>query len=173
MKTAYLVFLGLYFLGLMIRAIYEHLKKAGRVNPRSRIIFAIVFFAMCLMWASWFNMCPVDPLKLSLPPIVKWIGFGTFLGGLGLSIGAVIQLKGLENINHIVTKGLFSKIRHPMYVGFILWVFGWAIYHGAVISMFVGFVAILNILYWKRLEERELESNYGEVYSEYRQRTWF
>ena len=173
MKTGYLAFVGLYFLGLIIRAIYEQLKKAGRVNPKSIIIFSIILFAMCLMWASWFNMCTLDPFHLSLPRIVRWIGFGTFLAGLGLSIGAVIQLKGLENIKHLVTTGLFSKIRHPMYDGFILWIFGWAIYHGAVISLFVGFVGIGNILYWRRLEERELESNYGEVYLEYCKRTWF
>ena len=34
MKTGYLVSTGLYFLGLMIRAIYEHLKKARRINPK-------------------------------------------------------------------------------------------------------------------------------------------
>jgi protein-S-isoprenylcysteine O-methyltransferase Ste14 len=60
-----------------------------------------------------------------------------------------------------------------MYMGFILWIFGWAIYHGAVISLFVGFVAIGNIFYWKRLEEREMESTYGEVYVGYRNSTWF
>ena len=173
MKTGYLVFLGLYFFGLLIRAGYEQLKKTGRVNPKSKIIFTIVFIAMCLIWVSWFNMCPLDPLKLSLPQIIKWMGFITFLVGLGLAIGAVIQLKGVENIDHLVTNGLFSKIRHPMYVGFILWIFGWAIYHGAVISLFVGLVAIVNILYWKRLEEGEMESKYGETYLEYRKRTCF
>jgi len=173
MKTGYLLFVGLYLLGLIIRAIYQQLKNTDRVNPKSKIVFTIVFVAMCLMWVSWFNMCPLDPLPLSLPLIVRWIGFGTILVGLGLAIGAVIQLKGVENINHLVTTGLFSKIRHPMYVGFILWIFGWAIYHGAVISLFVGFVGILNILYWRKLEEREMESNYGEVYLEYRKKTWF
>jgi len=173
MKTDYLVFLGLYFVGLIIRASYEQLKKIGRVNSKNLIIFTIVLLAMFLMWASWFSMCPLDPLQLDLPNIIRWIGFGTFLVGLGLSIGAVIQLKGVENVNHLVTTGLFSKIRHPMYVGFILWIFGWAIYHGAVISLFVGFVGIGNILYWQRLEERELKSHYGEVYLEYRKRTWF
>ena len=173
MKTGYLVFLGLYFFGLLIRAGYEQLKITGRVNPKRKIIFTIVFIAMCLIWVSWFNMCPLDPLKLSLPQIIKWMGFITFLVGLGLAIGAVIQLKGVENIDHLVTNGLFSKIRHPMYVGFILWIFGWAIYHGAVISLFVGLVAIVNILYWKRLEEGEMESKYGETYLEYRKRTMF
>jgi len=173
MKPGYLVFMGLYFLGLMIRAIYEQLKKNGRIDPKSKFTFTIVFFAMCLLWASWFNMCPLDPFQLSMPQVVRWIGFSTFLVGLGLAIGAVIQLRGVENINHLVTKGLFSRIRHPMYVGFIFWIFGWAIYHGAVLSLLVGFVAIGNIFYWKRIEERELESAYGEIYSEYRKTAWF
>ena len=53
MKTAYLLWVALYFLGLIIRAVYEQLKRDGRINPKSMITFTIVFFAMCLMWASW------------------------------------------------------------------------------------------------------------------------
>jgi protein-S-isoprenylcysteine O-methyltransferase Ste14 len=82
-------------------------------------------------------------------------------------------LKGVENINHLVTTGLFSRIRHPMYAGFILWIFGWAIYHGALLSIIVGFMGIGNILYWRRLEEAELELRYGENYRRYRKETWF
>jgi protein-S-isoprenylcysteine O-methyltransferase Ste14 len=93
--------------------------------------------------------------------------------GLVLAIGATIHLRGIENIDNLKTKGLFSKIRHPMYLGFILWIFGWAIYHGAVLSLCLGFVAIANIFYWQRSEERELESKYGKVYLEYRHNTWF
>jgi len=173
MKTGYLVFVLLYFLGLMIRAVYEQLKKSARVDPTNRITFTIVFLGMCLLWASWFNMCPLDPIHLSLPSFAKWVGFFLFAAGLGLAIGTVIQLRGVENIDHLVTKGLFSKIRHPMYVGFIFWIFGWAIYHGALVSLFLGLVAIGNIFHWKRSEETELESVYGETYLEYRKRTWF
>ncbi|MDD4767906.1 MAG: hypothetical protein PHF87_10085 [Desulfotomaculaceae bacterium] len=42
--------------------------------------------------------------------------------------------------------------------------------------LIVGFgpgVGIGNIIYWKRLEEEELESRYGEIYREYRKGTWF
>jgi protein-S-isoprenylcysteine O-methyltransferase Ste14 len=60
-----------------------------------------------------------------------------------------------------------------MYTGFILWIFGWAIYHGALLSLAVGFVGIGNILYWRRLEEAELELRHGEGYRRYRQGTWF
>ena len=173
MKTGYLVFVGLYLLGMMIRDIYEKLKKNDRVSPKNIITFTIVFLAMCLMWASWFNMCPLDPLRVSLPRVISLIGFGIFLVGLVLAIGATIHLRGVENIDNLMTKGLFSRIRHPMYLGFILWIFGWVIYHGAIISLFFGFVAIGNIFYWQRLEEMDLESKYGKAYLEYKNKTWF
>ena len=173
MNTAYLVFLSLYLSSLIIRTGYELLKKAGRVNPKSVIIFAVVFAAMCLLWASWFSLCPLDPFRFALPDIVRWMVLGVVIVGLGLAIGGVVQLRGLENINHLVTTGLFSKLRHPMYTGFILWILGWAIYHGAVVSLVIGFVGIGNILYWRRLEEENMESWYGEDYRGYREGTWF
>jgi len=173
MNTDYLVLLGLYLGSLIIRTSYELLKKAGRVNPKSTIIFAVIFAVMCLMWVSWFTLCPLDPFRLALPDQVRWMGLGVVILGLGLAIGAMVQLRGVENINHLVTTGLFSKLRHPMYTGFILWILGWPIYHGAVISLVIGFVGIGNILYWRRLEEENLESWYGKDYRAYRQGTWF
>jgi protein-S-isoprenylcysteine O-methyltransferase Ste14 len=173
MEKGYLILVGMHFAGLLIRVIYEKFKKKSRIDMNSKIVFAIVFVAMCLMWASWFSMCPEDPLKIALPNMVRWIGFGLFLIGLGLVIGAVVQLKGVENIDHLVTTGLFSKFRHPMYTGFILWIFGWGTYHGAALSMLIGLFAVDNILCWRRQEEDELASKYGETYIKYRKQTWF
>jgi protein-S-isoprenylcysteine O-methyltransferase Ste14 len=173
MSTDYLIFLALYLFSLVIRTSYELLKKARKVNPRSTMVFAVILVVMCLMWATWFGMCPLDPLRLALPESIRWLGLGVLIVGLSLSIGALIQLRGVENVNHLVTTGLFSKVRHPMYTGFILWIFGWAIYHGAILSLIVGSVGIVNILYWQRLEEAELELRYGETYQNYRKETWF
>ena len=82
-------------------------------------------------------------------------------------------MRGLENIDHLVTTGLFSRLRHPMYVGFILWILGWVVRYGAVVSLAAGVLCIGNILYWRQLEERALESQYGEDYRSYRRATWF
>jgi len=173
MNTAYPVFLGLYLGSLIIRTGYELLKKAGRVDPKSRIVFAMIFAVMCLMWASWFSLCPLDPFRLSLPGPLRGAGLGVIILGLGLAIGGIVQLRSLENIDHLVTTGLFSKLRHPIYIGFICWILGWAIYHGAILSLVIGFLGIGNILYWRRLEEENLESWYGEAYRTYRRGTWF
>jgi len=173
MSNEFLVFLGLYLVCLTTRTTYELFKKAGKVNLKSKTLFSLIFTAMCLMWVSWFLMCPRDPYPLDLPPAARWTGLGVFLLGWGLAIGALIQLKRLEDTDHLVTTGLFSVLRHPMYTGFIFWILGWCVFHGAGVSLLAGILGIANILYWRRLEEMALESRYGELYREYRRGTWF
>jgi protein-S-isoprenylcysteine O-methyltransferase Ste14 len=173
MKSSYFIILGLYLVSMAIRTGYEILKKDGRVNSKDANLFRIVFLAMCLLWVSWFSMCPQDPLHLALLGFIRWIGFGIFAFGMILAVGALIQLRGVENIDHLVTNGLFARLRHPMYLGFILWIVGWAIYHGAVVSFIAGLVGIGNILYWRHLEENHLENFYGDRYIAYRNQTWF
>jgi protein-S-isoprenylcysteine O-methyltransferase Ste14 len=93
--------------------------------------------------------------------------------GAALAIGGVLQLRGLENIDHLVTTGLYSRLRHPMYAGFVLWIGGWVVAYGAVVSACVGLAGVANILYWRHLEEGALESLFGEDYRVYRRATWF
>jgi protein-S-isoprenylcysteine O-methyltransferase Ste14 len=173
MNDIYYLFLLLFVCGLLTRNVYEVLKKSGRVDLKSKTLFAFIFTAMCVLWISWFTMCPMDPQRFSLPDIWRWMSLGAYVAGMVLCIGAVIQLRGLENINHLVTAGLFSRVRHPMYTGFMLWIVGWGCFHGATISLAVGLLAIGSILYWRNLEDNALESRYGEVYRVYRARTWF
>jgi protein-S-isoprenylcysteine O-methyltransferase Ste14 len=173
MGTTYLAFLALCLIGLVTRTVYELLKKAGRVNPRSKVVFSVVFVGMILMLTSWVIMCPADPWRVSLPAGLRRVGLAAVVGGLGIALGGWAQLRGLENIDHLVTNGLFSKIRHPMYTGFILWIVGWVVFYGAAASLIVGLVGIGNILYWRRLEEEKLASDFGEDYRRYRAKTWF
>jgi protein-S-isoprenylcysteine O-methyltransferase Ste14 len=164
----YLLFASLCLIGLAIRTIYELLKKAGRVDTKNTAIFALVFVGMCVMLTSWPVLCPRDPWRIAFPGVLRWAGLGILATGFALAIGGLVQLRGLENINHLVTTGLYSRIRHPMYTGFILWIAGWVIRYGAVASLLVGMVCIANILYWRRLEENALESQFGEDYRAYR-----
>jgi protein-S-isoprenylcysteine O-methyltransferase Ste14 len=173
MDSTYLLVAGLCLIGVAIRSGYELLKKAGKVDTKNSAIFAVVFVAMCVMLASWPAMCPLDPWRIPFPGVVRWIGLGLVTGALALAVGGLVQLRGLENIDHLVTTGLFSRIRHPMYTGFILWIVGWLVRYGAAASLVVALVCIGNILYWRRLEEGGLESRYGECYRSYRGGTWF
>jgi len=149
------------------------LKEAGKVDPENKLIFALILATMCGLWAFWFSLCLSDPVGVSLPEALRWSGFGLFVVGMILAIGALLQLRGVENIDHLVTSGLFGKIRHPMYTGFVFWILGWSVYHSAILSLLIGLIGIANILYWRRLEEARLLSQYGDTYAKYRLTTWF
>jgi protein-S-isoprenylcysteine O-methyltransferase Ste14 len=173
MDPRYVTALVLCLAGVEIRTGYEILKKAGRLDPQNKVIFAVIVAAMFCVLMSWIILCPLDPWRISLPGIVTWLGLGMLLIGAGLAGAALLQLRGVENIDHLVTGGLFAYLRHPMYAGFILWIMGWVLYYGAGASLLAGLVAIGNILFWRRLEEEKLVEEYGEEYKEYRKGTWF
>jgi protein-S-isoprenylcysteine O-methyltransferase Ste14 len=173
MELNYLILIVAFTVCLFVRTGYELLKEAGKVNPESRLIFALILATMCALWFCWFALCPSDPFRLNLPGVVHWGGLTLFVVGMILAVGALLQLRGVENIDHLVTTGFFAKLRHPMYTGFILWILGWSSYYSALASLAVGMIGIAHILYWRKLEEARLLERYGDVYRQYRLTTWF
>jgi protein-S-isoprenylcysteine O-methyltransferase Ste14 len=172
-SAGYIVAVGLFLGGLVVRDIYELLKKSGRIDTRNARVFALVFVSMCVMWIAWFGMGLLDPVRPDLPAALTWLGLAAVIVGWAVAIGGLWQLRALENVDHLVTTGLFSKIRHPMYVGFILWIVGWSVYQGVPLTLAIGSVGVISILWWRHLEETALESCYGRAYTEYRATTWF
>ncbi|MGW8182125.1 MAG: hypothetical protein ACWGQW_25630 [bacterium] len=120
MNRVYFIVASLCVAGLLVRTSYELLKKVGRVDTRNKAIFAMVFIAMCAMLAGWPAMSPLDPWRVIFPGTAQWLGLVVVITALTFAIGGLMQLRGLENVDHLVTTGLFSRFRHPMYTGFIL-----------------------------------------------------
>jgi protein-S-isoprenylcysteine O-methyltransferase Ste14 len=173
MESMFLIPAGLFLLCLVIRAVYELLKEDRKIDLESKSIFAVIFASMCILWLSWFSLCPSDPYHFDLPDAVRWTGLALVVAGTILAVGALVQLRGVENINNLATTGLFRKLRHPMYAGFILWIVGWSVYHDGVVSLALGAVGIASVLWWRRLEEARLLAQFGSRYGEYRLSTWF
>ena len=173
MNHEYVILSAVHLLCVCTRTVYELLKEKGIANPRNNVLFLFIFLVMCGLWTTWFALCPIDPDPLVLPLSVHWLGVLIAVSGTVLAVGALVQLKGLENIDHLVTRGMYSRIRHPMYVGFLAWIVGWSMYHASAISFALGLVTAANILYWRSLEERRLVIQFGESYAVYRRSTWF
>ena len=173
MGVAFLGAVVLYVVGLSIRDVYEVLKRGGRVNTMDTRVFAVVFSSMCGMWLSWFAVGMLAPTRLAFPPVVRLAGLAAVLLGAVVSVAGMWQLGGVENIDHLVKTGLFSRIRHPMYLGFVLWILGWCAYTGVVASLLLAPFGVASVLWWRQLEESELAARYGSEYREYRAVTWF
>jgi len=76
----------------------------------------------------------------------------------------------LRQKGSLVTTGIYSRVRHPMYLSNILFALGWAL-------LFRGIHALLCVPIWALcygvlifFEEKGLEEKYGEEYREYRRR---
>jgi protein-S-isoprenylcysteine O-methyltransferase Ste14 len=128
---------------------------------------------MAVLWISWFLLCSVDVYRVSVPEAVRYFGLLLAIVGVIIFIAALLTIKTLENYDgDLITKGIYSKIRHPMYLGFILWSIGFPVFYGAIFPFILSFLFIANILFWRYLEEIELEKRFPD-YREYKKKTFF
>jgi protein-S-isoprenylcysteine O-methyltransferase Ste14 len=156
----------------IIRTVYEILKHKKILKP-GKISFVIIFIDMGLLWTSWFTLCSLDPYRTDPAGMIKYSGI-SFVGiGIIVFLVALFTIKTLESYQgDLITKGIYSKIRHPMYLGFILWLTGFPMYFGAYFSFILSFVFMANILFWRYLEEKELEERFLS-YKDYKKTTIF
>jgi protein-S-isoprenylcysteine O-methyltransferase Ste14 len=127
---------------------------------------------MFFMWASWVFMCFSDPVKFSSSAWSIYLGLTLFVVGLLLFVLSEMTKGGVTDKGVLVIKGIYSKIRHPMYLGQILMAVGVPFFTQGLVTLCLSIVWIVQILFWKVLEERELLAEHPE-YGEYKKRTWF
>ena len=145
-----------------------------------------VWIAIGIVW--WFSnpALPQPPFELPFKvpvypmiPIPFWIAIGIGIA----SFVVMILLDQLpqrthkqhddhpSKINKIITTGLYSRIRHPIYLGAIQFNFGIAF---ALRTLWMLIPAILlSLMYYfdARQEEKYLTAKFGDEYERYKART--
>lgn len=114
-----------------------------------------------------------------LPQIVRWSGVVVMVFSLWLfwrshaDLGQnwSVSLEIREN-HRLVTKGVFRRIRHPMYAS--IWL--WAIAQGMILTNWLAgwsVVPVFAAMYFRRIprEERMMCETFGDAYREYSRRT--
>ncbi|MCX6243138.1 MAG: isoprenylcysteine carboxylmethyltransferase family protein [Bacteroidetes bacterium] len=156
----------------VVRTVYEILKHKDKLKA-NKLTFVIVFINMMLLWMSWVALCSFDVYKIPPAGIVKLLGVLLIGTGIIVFLTGLFTIKTLESYDgDLITKGIYSKIRHPMYTGFILWLIGFPIFFGAVFSSVLSLIFIANILFWRMLEEKELNKRFPS-YKDYKKTTIF
>lgn len=173
MKNTFYIWLIILIITTIYRNIYEF-RKAKGVIAKSKLSFTILFADMFLLWSSWFAMCEGDIIKIEMPAILRITGIVLTILGIFLFLVAWYTTKSLENYEGgLITTGIYSFTRHPMYLGFICWLVGFPLFQQALVSLCIAPILILSVLYWKKVEEKRLIKQFQNNYIEYKKKTIF
>jgi protein-S-isoprenylcysteine O-methyltransferase Ste14 len=145
-------------------------------GERKRLQFVTILVAAALLvailwnayhrWQTGVNWDPVTIAGLVLTVVA-----GTLLLTARIQLGNAVSF-GAE-ANKLITTGIYSKVRNPVYVFGILTIAGIALYlHSWPIFAVLVIVAPLQFVR-ARKEARVLEAAFGDEYRAYRAKTWF
>ena len=137
------------------------------MERRSRLWFAAQFVLFCTILLAPFVG------RFDCPLLVRAVGLVILGGGVMLAVLGYRTLGSshspwtnpLEG-GHLVTTGIYHRLRHPIYAGWIAVAFGWALVWGTLFGVGVAFAGFIFYDSKSREEERWLLARYQE-YSVY------
>ena len=141
-------------------------------------ISSLLFIAVCWLWR------PVPDVLYSVPSPWNWIGYAIQAAGIVLTIAGTraldaLDLAGVRPVLHarggapprhvpLQTSGVYGLVRHPLYFGWALFVFGAP--HMTMTRFVFACVSTAYLAVAIPFEERGLVESFGREYSAYQQR---
>lgn len=109
---------------------------------------------------------------------VSWAGVALVLVGLSVRIAAMLQLGArfsplvaLQRTHALETRGLYSLVRHPGYLGALLTCLGVSVAFGSGLALPLPVLMLSAQMARVRREEALLGAHFGEAWTEYVRRT--
>lgn len=130
--------------------------------------------ALFLAWPGVYDRIPAPVV----PDSLRILGLGVGVFGCWFAFRAQSAMGASWRVGtdphgkrDLVTEGVFNHIRNPIYLGFLLQIFGGAILLPTALSATVAIVALVGMHLIVASEERFLEQTYGDAYLAYKERT--
>jgi protein-S-isoprenylcysteine O-methyltransferase Ste14 len=136
--------------------------------------FVYIVAAIALLWPWRTHALYFTPIAF-LPAAIFIFG-GFFLYIAASRNFSHVQLSGLAELepgrhaDPLVTTGIRSRVRHPIYLGHFCELLGWTIAFGTVSLIALTAFAAVTGAVMLRLEDNELDRRFGAPYAEYRRR---
>jgi protein-S-isoprenylcysteine O-methyltransferase Ste14 len=99
--------------------------------------------------------------------ILSYIFIG---GGFIILSKAWDKLYRAQKQHHLATTGLYSRVRHPQYIGFIAIMFGLLLQWPTLITLAMFPILVFMYLTLAKREEKDSEKEFGELYRSYAQK---
>ena len=161
----------------------EFIYRVATTRSKLKIIMTPVgltfwfgFSALLVFVSLWLDK--FLPVRLALPiPTNLFLSVPLLVIGVTLCLWTVygfLKARGspvpLNPPQRLVATGLYSRVRNPMVLGWFIMLFGVGILLNSIslIFIFTPLFLLLNILYLKTVEEKEMEKKFGQEYLKYR-----
>lgn len=109
---------------------------------------------------------------------IRWLGVALVAAGGALRLWPVAVLGGrfsglvaIQPGHELVTTGLYSRIRHPSYLGLLITALGWGLAFNTAVGVLLALLNIPPLFARMNAEERLLSSEFGAAYDAYRAHT--
>jgi protein-S-isoprenylcysteine O-methyltransferase Ste14 len=161
---------------LMIHPFAERWRSHHRSPYRVLIpLWIAMWIAMALITRPWCSILIYQTLW-SWAPAILLFAAGIFLYSKSSKHFTIKQLGGLPEIHgakreqRLVTEGIRSRVRHPMYLAHLCEMVAWSVGTGLAACWGLTVFAIVTGVLMIQLEDAELEQRFGDSYRAYRRK---
>jgi protein-S-isoprenylcysteine O-methyltransferase Ste14 len=159
---------------LTLHPFTHHWRTRGRDSFKTILPLWLVYIAIATL-----ALGPWRHARLYTTYYAWMLGLLLVLTGLALYRASSrnfthVQLSGLAELEperhaqSLITSGIRSRVRHPIYLGHLCELLGWTIAIGTIPLYILSAFAIFTGAFMIRLEDNELEARFGDAYCEYR-----
>ena len=136
-----------------------------------RIVYALAGISAIILFEVPRFIIPLLPQpSIGLDPkLALYIGGGIFALGISIMLISFYQLKTAvqDGKRSLQTSGIYGVVRHPMYMGDVIWPLGWSLALNALYALALTPLWLILRLSFSILEEEKLIEKYGDAYREY------
>lgn len=140
-------------------------------SSKAKTLITIALPAAIVTSTLWMQTRTPGPL-----PMIRTVGMVLAISGFLCWTAARIQLISSFSIRakatKLVTKGIYSRIRNPVYLFGTIFTAGLILWIGKPTWLLVLFLLVPMQIARARNEARVLEEKFGDSYRDYRARTW-
>jgi protein-S-isoprenylcysteine O-methyltransferase Ste14 len=173
----FIVFIGLFFLRIFVEILVQPKKGVTLNQGKRKGLFSLLLLTNCYVISVISVVYFL--LKVENVSLTSYI-----VGVLLLVIGTGGRVKALRDLGNnysqfiecvpfgrLVTTGMYSTIRHPLYLFYIIEMSGFLAIRYSFISLAALIIVILSVIYRIKAEESALSKTFGKEFKAYRQRT--
>jgi len=150
-----------------------------RESLSSRLMYGIpIVFAALLLFSPALRRSFLVTSLLPHSAALQWIGVALLALGVAFTFWARFHLGRnwsgqvvIKEQHELIRSGPYASVRHPIYTGLLLALFGTVLVVGEVRALLALLLAAVHFYRKARREEGFMTQEFGEQYASYRQQT--